>query len=634
MEQHPLVTIGLPVFNGAATVAAALETLVQQDYPNLQIIISDNASTDDTLAICQIFAQQDSRIRIIRKAFNEGAVSNFRTVLDATTNPFFMWAAADDYWHPQFISRLLPVLQADASAGVVMCAVERLLPDGSAYDLIRFTGHLDPNGRGSKWLLNRIMSGAKYNLFIYGLFRTPLLQRAMPQFQEVLGGDRLFISQMALACRFAYLDEVLLTRTHQTRHAEAYLQVLGQTGTLRKQLKSFSLMILRSSVIPSWRKLYLPVALMQYLAFGILQKYSLRLNMIKIIAQKLYLPTAWLVATTGLVTISTAAVWRMTYLGLISSGFAVGIILFPGLLLAALLLVRRQIISSQKNIQSTLRLNLQLLEQLKFQISAHSELLNRTLKELRYLSYTLLHPEIGDALAKGNQLSDYVVQRVEKQHKEVEFVRKLEESKIREVYIQELFPGIECQSVPIDMINKLTGHANKTDMLYVMAIAKHMGARKMLEFCTYMGGVHSTLHLSHNAMDRQVFTLNISRESDPRYASYLGVLLKGREEEVRIMQIHSDLREFDMTPYRNQFDFVFVDGGYNYENFDIYTQKAFQFLKEGGIIIWNNYAQLSEDLVLFLQKFTQDKPLFRILSTCLLVYIDGVDVVNHKLGSD
>jgi len=42
----PLVTIGLPVFNGAATLGAALETLVQQDYPNLQIIVSDNASTD------------------------------------------------------------------------------------------------------------------------------------------------------------------------------------------------------------------------------------------------------------------------------------------------------------------------------------------------------------------------------------------------------------------------------------------------------------------------------------------------------------------------------------------------------------------------------------------------------------
>lgn len=270
----PLVTIGLPVFNGAATLAAALETLVRQDYPNLQIIISDNASTDGTLAICEEFAARDSRIHIIRKLSNEGPVENFRTVLNAAKSEYFMWAAADDYWHPQFISRLLPLLRSDPRIGVAMCAVERCYPDGSHFDMIRFSGSRNPNGMGHLKLVNIIMSGAKFNLFIYGLFRTNLLQRAMQQFPDVLGGDRQFICQIALACRFAYVDEVLHTRTHHPNHEDDYRAILGNKGTLRRQLLSFANMLLNSRVIPWWRKGMIPWILIQYLHFSFKQKLA------------------------------------------------------------------------------------------------------------------------------------------------------------------------------------------------------------------------------------------------------------------------------------------------------------------------------------------------------------------------
>lgn len=638
-EQRPLVTIGLPVFNGAGTIAVALEALVRQDYPNLQIIISDNASTDETLEICERFAQQDSRIRIIRKDINEGAVANFRTVLDFAVGDYFMWAAADDSWYPEFISRLLPLLATAPSVGVAMCAIERHYPDGTPFDLLRFIGPHDPNRLGHRQLFFKSFSAVKYSLFIYGLFRTELLKLAMPNFPEVLGGDRQFMSHLMLVCRFAYLDEVLHTRTYQPKNEQSYWTQMAQPWVLTRQLFVFVKLILGSSITPWWRKPMLLPVLPHFIYFNFRQtpigrrmkNFARRVkNAIKTAALNFYLPLKSFLMAVGFLGVAVVSTWLATRRGLISHEFAVGILLFPGLLLAALLLMRRWIIRSQKRVGTTLLQNLQILKQLRSQVSAHSEQLNRTLKEVRYLADTLLHPEIGVALVKGNQLSDYLVQRVEKQRKVVEFVRKLEESKIREVYIQELFPGIECQSVPIGAINELTGHANKTDMLYVTAVAKHIGARKMFEFGTYMG--RTTLHLAHNAPDGQVFTLNLPPERDPRYASYLGVLFKGREEEKRITQIHSDSREFDTTPYRNQFDFVFVDGDHSYELVKNDTQKAFQLLKQGGVIMWHDYAPKSEGLVRFFQKFTQDKPLFRIRSTCLLVYIDGVDVMNHKLG--
>ncbi len=613
---NPLVTIGLPVFNGAATLAAALETLVRQDYPNLQIIISDNASTDGTLAICEEFAREDPRIHIIRKQVNEGAVANFRTVLDAAEGEFFMWAAADDYWYPTFISRLLPALRADAAAGVVMCAVDRRLPDGSPFDLIRFRGDMNPNGMGHLRLLGKILSGAKYNLFIYGLFRTPLLQRAMRHFPEVLGGDRQFISQMALACRFAYVDEILLMRTHQPKNFDAYMETMAKRGTLRRQMISFAGMILGSSVIPWWRKACLPVALMQYFMLSFRQKQIKSLSLIKRIARKFFLSPRKLVAVIGLFGASGVIGGFLAYLNVISAEFAVGILSAAALLVATMLLNRGWIMRAQKSIESRL--------------SGNDQEINRVLRELRQLTDTLLQPDLAAARTKGNALSDHAVQHIEKHRKVAEFVRNMEDSRIREVYVQELFPGIEKESVPIGVINELTGHANKTDMLYVSAVAKHIGARKMFEFGTYMG--RTTFHLAHNNPDGQVFTLNLPPEKDPRYAPYIGVLFKGREEEKRITQIHSDSREFDTAPYRQQFDFVFVDGDHSYDLVKNDTQKAFELLKKGGVIMWHDYAPKSDGLVRFFKEFTQDRPLFRIRSTCLLVYIDGVDVLNHKLG--
>ncbi len=274
LHDFPLVTVGLPVYNGAPEVSIALESLVNQAYQNIRIIISDNASTDGTLAICEKFAEKDSRITIIKKTENEGAVENFRTVLNAADSEFFMWSASDDYWHPGFIGDLLPVLRSNPEAGVAMCAVKRQYPDGLLYDVVRFNRELDPNGMGNLWLTRKILSGKKFNLFIYGLFRTKMLQRAMRHFPEVLGGDRQFICQLALSFQFAYLDKVLLIRTYQPKNAESYLNTLAENGAIRKQLMAFTKMIVASETIPFWRKLHLPWMLVLFFFFNFLHKIS------------------------------------------------------------------------------------------------------------------------------------------------------------------------------------------------------------------------------------------------------------------------------------------------------------------------------------------------------------------------
>ena len=76
----PLVTIGIPTFNRGSLLADTLQSAIEQDYPNIEIIISDNASSDQTENICTRLQQKHSNINYIRHDFNMGATNNFNFV--------------------------------------------------------------------------------------------------------------------------------------------------------------------------------------------------------------------------------------------------------------------------------------------------------------------------------------------------------------------------------------------------------------------------------------------------------------------------------------------------------------------------------------------------------------------------
>jgi glycosyltransferase involved in cell wall biosynthesis/predicted O-methyltransferase YrrM len=678
----PLVTIGMPVFNGAATVAQALESLLSQDYPRLEIVISDNASTDETLTICGDYAKRDHRIRIIRKQVNEGAVANFRAVLEAAEGKYFMWAAADDFWTPSFVSSLIPSLEKDHDVGVVMSAIERRYPDGRRFDILRFSGPNDPGRMGHFRLFLNFFSKVKYSLFIYGLFRALPLKNAMQSFPDMIGGDRQFMSHLSLVFRFAYVDEILHVRAYQKEHEQQYWAEMAQPGTLWRQISSFSKMIRSSPIIPWWRKTMLIPVLPKFWYFNFRQTPSGRRvkYLQKAVTDKMNIFRSLYLSNRA---VKALALFSILFVSVVVSllavlGFSLAetasvfSILTPFFAISLALIVRRWMIHLQYKILQTsielkdiyIEFHNRMLDELKeiyiefnnkiLQASTefkagymdelskvqselsielhrgHNELRDQLVKELRYLSDILLHPELSVQQIKGNTLSHHISQRLEKHRKVIEFVRNLEESRIREVYLEELFPGIQNETVAVGVVNELTGHANKADMLYVSAVAKHFNAQKIFEFGTYMG--RTTLYLARNNPQSKVFTLNLPPEMDPIYAPFLGVLFKNQEEEKRITQLYSDSREFNTLPYRNQFDFVFVDGDHSHDLVRNDTHKAFELLKPGGIIMWHDYSPKSPGLVEFFREFTQRQPLFRIRSTCLLVYIDRVDVMDHKLS--
>lgn len=102
----PLVSVGIPTFNRPEGLRRTLEAITRQTYPNLEIIVSDNASPDRrTEDVVAEFGRYDARIRFHRQARNLGASANFQFVLCEAKGRYFMWAADDDDWEPRFIER-------------------------------------------------------------------------------------------------------------------------------------------------------------------------------------------------------------------------------------------------------------------------------------------------------------------------------------------------------------------------------------------------------------------------------------------------------------------------------------------------------------------------------------------------
>lgn len=104
-DQAPIISIGMPVYNGEKTIRSALDSVLAQTIGNFELIISDNASTDGTEIICREYSAIDSRIRYVRQLNNIGAPKNFKYVLDESHCQYFMWATSDDVRSIDFLER-------------------------------------------------------------------------------------------------------------------------------------------------------------------------------------------------------------------------------------------------------------------------------------------------------------------------------------------------------------------------------------------------------------------------------------------------------------------------------------------------------------------------------------------------
>ena len=183
--EAPMVSIGVPVYNGEQTLRAALNSLTTQSFQNFEIIISDNASTDETQKICESFSQQDDRFIYIRQEKNIGAAKNFEFVFQQAKGKYFMWAAADDIRSENFIEENLNFLERniDYVASTSPNCFEKI--DGKETKKITFSLEGDFKNRVDEFLENAWISHG----IIFSLIRTKVLKNYPLPFEHFIGVD-------------------------------------------------------------------------------------------------------------------------------------------------------------------------------------------------------------------------------------------------------------------------------------------------------------------------------------------------------------------------------------------------------------------------------------------------------------
>lgn len=213
-QRLPQVSIGMPVYNGEKFIREALDSLLAQTFTDFELIISDNASTDGTEAICREYAARDPRIRYVRQSENRGAIANFQFVLDEAVGEYFMWAAADDVWGERWIEVLLPVAEnCDCiSFGMLESIDEKGWVIEHLANYRRFIFRGNKTLRRLKYFLEPACLG-KANP-IYGIFRKSLMTRQVFALLSAgrYGGDMLMLYVFLLGASIKFGGEVILKK--------------------------------------------------------------------------------------------------------------------------------------------------------------------------------------------------------------------------------------------------------------------------------------------------------------------------------------------------------------------------------------------------------------------------------------
>jgi len=208
----PALSVGMPVYNGEPYLESSLASILGQSFRDLELVISDNASTDETEKICRHWATRDPRVRYFRNDRNVGAAANYNRVFHLSRGRYFKWAAADDLLAEGFLGRCVAELEKDpgvvlsyARTTIIGSDGQPLRPYEDGLDLrqdcpvSRFRGFLDAVGECNA---------------VFGVIRSDVLRRT-PLIGHYVGSDIVLLAELSLHGPLHEIpDRLFLRRDH------------------------------------------------------------------------------------------------------------------------------------------------------------------------------------------------------------------------------------------------------------------------------------------------------------------------------------------------------------------------------------------------------------------------------------
>ena len=216
MNAAPRLTVGLPVYNGANYIAESIDALLGQSFSDFELIISDNASTDETGDICRRYEKQDSRVRYFRQPQNIGLAPNHNFVAVQARGELFKWASNDDLYARDLLERCIDAL--DKYPDVVLAHSWTAKVDGSGAVTQAFKYPLTTDSPRASERFRSVLfdSGGDDD---YGVMRLEVLRRTAMK-ESYHHADHTIIAEIVLHGRFYQVPDWLYFRRDHADRAE------------------------------------------------------------------------------------------------------------------------------------------------------------------------------------------------------------------------------------------------------------------------------------------------------------------------------------------------------------------------------------------------------------------------------
>jgi O-antigen biosynthesis protein len=220
------IVITVPVYNEGLYIEQTLTSLAEQRFRDFKVLLSDNASTDETGNICRSFCETDSRFVYFRHETNIGSAANFRFCLEATSSDYFMWLGGHDQLHPEFLELASAELDANEHVSLVYGHTQWINESGTV---------LGYSNGGNYVFAEPLESSDRYIRLLNSLDRceaiNQLIRRKFIDFriEPVISGDLVWLCHLAGHGPFRRLEKPLyLRREFAKRETTAIQRFVGK----------------------------------------------------------------------------------------------------------------------------------------------------------------------------------------------------------------------------------------------------------------------------------------------------------------------------------------------------------------------------------------------------------------------
>jgi glycosyltransferase involved in cell wall biosynthesis len=221
----PKVTIGIPTYNGSERILACLESIWSQEYPNLEILISDNCSTDNTQEVVREISKNHPEIKYARQESNVGPTLNFCYLLENATGKYFMWVSDDDKLEPGVLMRYVAFLEENPDYSLVSGRIRYWHNTVSDFLEGGFTiTNSSPSVRVIKYYFMVVFGG-----MMHGLIPREIAQRI--DLRNLIGNDFHYVANLTFLGKIKNFDFVGYNKNFggMSKTFKGYARSIGET---------------------------------------------------------------------------------------------------------------------------------------------------------------------------------------------------------------------------------------------------------------------------------------------------------------------------------------------------------------------------------------------------------------------